>query len=123
VSAQFGCPQRFEFWIPNMNNHLLVENRAGIVVIRSSRNNLSSREKILITRHLALEGFIPEHHRFSTGSEPGSFSGLIWTVEDSSLKRNSADQRKALGQILELTVCAGLAWLALMAFAFLRAPR
>jgi len=121
MRAQVNFPQQFEFAISN-SNQILVENQAEGVIIRAARNTISSREKLFIIRHLAMEGFIPERYQWFTDSEPESFSGLSWTVDDSWLKKDSAQQRKALRQILRLIFWAGLFWLALMAFAFLHAP-
>ena len=65
MRAHVDFPQQFEFAISS-SNQILVENHAEEVIIRAARDTLSSREKLFIIRHLAMEGFIPERYQWFT---------------------------------------------------------
>jgi hypothetical protein len=122
MRAQVNCPYHFEYSISNKRNCVLVENQEAGVVIRAARDDISSREKVFLVRHLADEGFIPKRYRWFAGSESELSSGLKWIVDSSWLKEKAAPNKNALSRILKLTYCAFLAWLAMMAFALLQAP-
>ena len=123
MRAQVDCPHRFEYSISNKRDCVLVENHKASVVIRAARNDISSREKLFLVRHLADEGFIPDRYRRFAGFESEFSPGLDWVVDSSWLKEKDAPNKNALSQILKVTGCAFVAWLLMMAFAFLQAPR
>ena len=110
-----------ELCLAHSENRLLIENHADKVVIRAATDHLSPREKTCLIRYLAAEGFIPDRYKWFADSETAFFPGLSWLFDFSRAKRLEPRQ-KALRQIVFVLLCAILAWLELITFAFLQAP-
>jgi hypothetical protein len=80
MDTQIAVPERFTIYVPDLDNHVRIENGAGGVVISATRDNFSDKRKTFFIRHLAAEGFIPD--RYEWFSEPGEngFFGVKWIV-------------------------------------------
>ncbi len=100
----------------------MVENRPNSVRIRAARDNFSPRRKLLFVRHLAAEGYIPDSYQ-RQGERDTTCSSLDWVVDNSLLTGPYSARSRSVRQILLTILIAGVLWLALMAFAFLHAPR
>lgn len=110
---------RWEFYLPDLDNHVLVEVREEEVLVRATRDNVPERRKSCFIRHLAAEGCIPEYYQWQ--SEPGSGAGssLKWIQDQSWLKLDSEHSRRAIRQVLRLILGAGLLLATMMAVVFL----
>jgi hypothetical protein len=73
--------QSFSFVHRAPQNILKVESGPGRVRIRASRDNFSERDKEFFVRHLADEGFIPDHFRWAGFGENCRSSAVQWEVE------------------------------------------
>jgi hypothetical protein len=83
MQTQSAAPESFRLYIPDLDNHVLIENSAEGVVIRATRDNMSERRKATFIRHLAAQGYIPERYRwFSEPAEDGCV-GVRWMAGDS----------------------------------------
>jgi hypothetical protein len=78
MPTQIFVPERFKLYIPDLDNHVSIENRAGDVVIRATRDNFSGTRKMLFIRHLSAEGYIPDHYQWFTEPSMGGRSGVEW---------------------------------------------
>lgn len=92
-------------------------------MIRAMRDNFSSREKLFFLRYLSAEGYLPDRYEGILWSESDSDSAVSWIVDRSFNDSHQAEQRKRLRQVLRLTICSALAWLALVGLAILHSPR
>jgi len=115
-------PEQRKLSSANPENLLVIENRPDNVIIRAARNNFSPQQKAYFIRYLAAEGYIPDHFQWFTDPEMEFHRGIDWIV-DRSAAVDEGPPRRALRQIVRCIFYAALAWLALMSFAFLNAPR
>ncbi len=60
MRVQQETPTQFEFYLPELDNMVLVESGPEGVVIRAARNNFSERRKSFFIPQLAAEGYIPD---------------------------------------------------------------
>ena len=56
--------QRYEFSFPDLDTLVQVEERAGAVLVRATRDTFSSARKEYFIRELAAEGFIPDEFQW-----------------------------------------------------------
>ena len=73
-------PQIFDLHIPDLDNHLRVENNSDGVLIRASRDNFSERRKAALIRWLAAEGYIPDRYEWFAEMEGRGLGGLRWVI-------------------------------------------
>ena len=114
-------PSRAEFYVPALDNLILVENRAEGVLIRASRDNFSRRRKVLFVHHLAAEGFIAPCHEHPFDLENDGLLGVRWVVDQTWLRISPELRRHSKRFMRRLLLWSGVLWLALMTFAFLNA--
>ena len=88
MRTQIAVRDRFELYIRDLDNHVLVENSADGVVIIATRDNLSDKRKALFVRHLAAEGYIPDRYEWFSEPAADGFFGVKW------LARASADENE-----------------------------
>jgi hypothetical protein len=115
MRAQTATPEKFELYIPDLDNHILVENHDDRVVIHASRNNCSERRKASFIRHLAKEGYIPDRYEWFCEPRVEEFFSVRWVVDcswsesDPQIERRA--RRRELGVILlGLAIFVMLRW-------------
>ena len=104
MRTHIATPERFQLYIPDLDNHVLIENSAGDVIISATRDNFSENRKMFFIRHLSAEGYIPDHYQWFTEPAKGGFSGVKWIAPasadeseaDFQLLRNLCTRRNAL---------------------------
>ena len=78
VGAQLAAPAKFRLYLPDLDNHVLIETSADGVVISATRDNFTNQRKKFFIRQLAAEGYIPDRYEwFSEPAEDGFF-GVKW---------------------------------------------
>jgi|ERR1700722_14649961 len=115
MPTQITGPRNFKLYIPDLDNHILVESHGGEIVVHASRDNFSEQRKALFVRHLATEGFIPDCYEWFSelGVEAGF--GLRWVVDCSWSESDPQIERRARRRefgviLLGLGVFAMLRW-------------
>jgi hypothetical protein len=78
MTSPITVPEKAELYIPDLDNHVLIENNAGDVVIRATRNNISAERKECFIRHLAAEGYIPDRYGWFSEPVEDGFLGVKW---------------------------------------------
>ena len=114
-----GCHQ-YEFYFPEVDVHVRVENNDDEVLCRASSPNFSDRRKFVFIRHLATEGFIPIQYCWFADCSSG-FSGVRWIVDTSWLIIHPAVTRRTSKFMRCLLVEAGLLWLTVLTIIIMRA--
>jgi hypothetical protein len=89
MHTQISVPTKFNLYIPDLDNHILVENNAGDVVISATRDNFSENRKMFFIRHLSAEGYIPDRYKWFTEPAESGFFGVKWIVAAPSHKRKA----------------------------------
>ena len=105
--------QEWEFYLPEHDNHILVETEAEMVLIRASRDNLSGRAKAFFIHHLAAEGYIPS--RFEWYPEGGDLPGVKWVVDRSWIKLDPKIAKRNERQVLKLLGYSIAVWAGIIA--------
>ena len=116
-------PRQFEFYVPDLDNMVLVEDGPEGVVIRAARNNFSERRKSFFIHELAAEGYIPDIYQWF--SDPaGNPYGLRWVVDCSWLRIPEVVVRNARRFMIRLLAGSVLLFLIAMRLVFVygRAP-
>jgi hypothetical protein len=119
MRAQLNSPESFEFYFPELDNLVLVENHAEGVVIRATRANFSERRKIFFIRELAAEGYIPDWYQWFSTNAGDIGLGVRWVVDYSWLKIDPRLTRQVTKFMRRLLLGVGLLWLVLMGALFL----
>jgi hypothetical protein len=116
-------PRSFEFYFPSLDTLVQVENLAGEIIIRASRNTFSEERKTCFLRELAVEGFIPDHYQWlaPAGREPAQ--GVRWLVDISCFRPDKALTAGTRRFMVRLLSSAALLWLMMMCFLFLHHAR
>ncbi|HZP60061.1 MAG TPA: hypothetical protein VFB27_07015 [Opitutaceae bacterium] len=112
--------RRFEFYFPDLDTLVLVEESDGEVVIRASRDTFSEKRKRYFIRELAAEGFIPDSYEWFSLAQPGGFHGVRWLIDFSWVKLPPAIITRARNAMFRIFSGAALLWLVLMTFVFTR---
>ena len=119
MRAQKVVPRKFEFYLAELDNLILVENlEDGGVVVRATRDNVSDQRKMFFIRELANEGFIPDLFQWWNGDA----CGLTWRVDRSWLSIPSLWRRRARKFMVKLLVLGGVLWLAAMRLVYVSQP-
>jgi hypothetical protein len=92
VRTEIALLKKFEIYLPDLDNLVLVENTPDGVVISATRDNVPDIRKGFFIRRLAAEGYIPDQYEwFSEPAEDG-FLRVQWIV-DAASNGNQADLR------------------------------
>lgn len=83
MHTQKELPHQSRHYLSELDNHILVENHAGGVVIHASRDNLSDSTKARLVRRFAAEGHIPDRCGWFSDLPSREFFGVRWVVDDS----------------------------------------
>ena len=111
MQAQKENPRKFEFYLRELDNHLLVESSAGGVLIRASRDNCSERRKAFFLREISAEGYIPDGYQADAALQTAP--SVEWVI-DESWKRRSAPGRSGTRFMVRALVYGVILWLELM---------
>ena len=95
MRTQITGPKRFNLYIPDLDNHVLVENDGDEVVIHASRDNFSGQRKASFVRHLATEGYIPDCYEWFCEPRAEGFLNLRWVVDCSWSESDPRIERRA----------------------------
>jgi len=119
MRAQKVVPKKFEFYFPNLDNLILVENlEDGGVVIRATRDNFSGERRLYFIRELATEGFIPDCYQWWNDS----VSGITWVIDISWLKIPRVWTLRSRKFMVRLLILSALFWLATMRVIYVSQP-
>jgi len=113
-------PRIFEFYFPDVDTLVQVEETDGAVVIRSTRNSFSERRKFYFIRELAAEGFISESYRWFSSADSPLLPGIRWLVDISWVELPKAALAQTRRLVVRLLAGGFLLWLVLMLSLFLR---
>jgi hypothetical protein len=91
MRTQIAVPERFELYLPDLDNHLLIENSEGGVVISATRDNVSDKRKTFFIRYLAAEGYIPDRYEWFPEPSEDGFFGVKW-IARAALDHNQAER-------------------------------
>lgn len=118
MKATLSEPRAFEFYFPDVDTLVKVEDGEDAVVIRATRNSFSERRKAIFIRRLATEGFIPDSYQWLSSHESPSNPGVRWLVDFSWLELPKAALAETRRFMVRLIVGATLLWLVLMLWLF-----
>jgi hypothetical protein len=90
-------PHLSRHYITDLDNHILVENHGGGVVIHASRDNFPERRKAALIRHLATEGHIPDRYEWFSEPQAEEFFGVRWAVDRSWSENDPQIERRGPG--------------------------
>ncbi|HWC58992.1 MAG TPA: hypothetical protein VHC44_04790 [Verrucomicrobiae bacterium] len=106
--------KEFQFYIPDLDNIVLVKSHAdGTVTVRATKANCSDARKTAFIRRLAAEGFIPDEYQWLSGSIDET-KGIRWIKDISWLKISPVIKQRSNRFMARLLVGAGIIWLAMM---------
>ncbi|MDD2765476.1 MAG: hypothetical protein PHE83_16060 [Opitutaceae bacterium] len=111
------CP--FEFYFPSLDTLVRVEDSAGEVIIRASRNTFSQQRRACFIRELAAEGFIPDHYQWSLPAGLEASPGVHWLVDTACFKPDQALAAGTRRFMVQLLASAALLWLLMIGFLIL----
>jgi hypothetical protein len=110
MRAQKVLPKEFQFYLPDLDNIILVEcHEEDTVTIRVTKNNIPEQRKILFVRRLAAEGFIPDQYEWYCGSTDSS-NGITWIKDLSWLEIPKVITRRSRAFVCRLLVAACVLW-------------
>jgi len=110
----------FDFYFPDVDTQVLVEESEDEVVVRATRNTFSERRKIFFLRELAAEGFISENYQKFSGFASQAWLRVRWLIDNSWLKPNKGRWMQPEHLMLRVFAGAGAVWLGWMIWLFLR---
>jgi len=90
MHTEIALPTRSQLYIPDLDNHILIENNADEVVISATRDNFSENRKIFFIRHLSAEGYIPDRYKWFSEPAESGFFGVKWMVRDAEREEKTA---------------------------------
>jgi hypothetical protein len=117
MRVQQETPRQFEFFVPDLDNLVLVENGPEGVVIRAARDNFSERRKSFFIHQLAAEGYIPDVYQWFSDPTDNPH-GLRWVIDCSWLRIPDVVIRRARGFMIRLLVGSVLLFLIAMRLVF-----
>ena len=112
--------QPYDFYFPEVDVHVRVENNPDEILLRASSPNFSDRRKAVFIRHLAAEGFIPVQYRWLAEFSAAGFSGIRWIVDASWLVIHPELTRRTRRFMRALLLTAGCLWLGMLAIILTR---
>lgn len=114
MRVQKVLSKEFQFYLPDLDNIVLVKSHAdGTVTVRATRENFSKERKAAFIRQLAVEGFIPDEYQWLSGSVDES-NGIRWIKDHSWLEISPAVTRRSNRFMGKLFLAAGLIWVVMM---------
>ena len=119
MKTHASAPRSFEFCFPKLDTLVLVEDLAGEIVIRTSRNTFSEERKARFVRELAAEGFIPDNYQWLPRVDMELSPGIRWLVDTACFQTGPAFAAVSRRFMIRLLSCAALVWLALIGFLLL----
>src|SRR5689334_24246105 len=78
--------KQFEFYFPDLDTHVRVEEAGDEVVVSATRNAFSELRKVFFVRELAAEGFIPDEYQSFSGFGTLAWLKVRWLVDTSWVK-------------------------------------
>ena len=111
--------KQFEFYFPDLDTRVLVEEDEDGVVVSATRNAFSEARKIFFVRELAAEGFIPDEYQGFCCFGARTWLKVRWLVDSSWVKATEVHAAIARRFIMRAFVSATLLWLGLMTALFL----
>jgi hypothetical protein len=112
----------YQFYVAEIDTHVLVENHEDGVVLRASSGRFSERRKSFFIHHLAAEGYIPNCYQWIANSEPDGYSGLKWIVDYSWMRLPPELALRTTKFMSRLFIGAGVLCLTMAMLVFLRTP-
>jgi hypothetical protein len=109
-----AAPRFFQFYFPTLDTLVQVEDRAGEVVVRTSRNTFSEDRKAYFLHELAAEGFIPDCFQWLAPSGWQSGSSVRWLVDVSCFEPAPEALARTRRFMIRLLSSATLLWLLLL---------
>jgi hypothetical protein len=89
-------PRSYEFNFPHLGTRLQVEEIAGEVIVRATRDTFSTQRKVSFIHELAAEGFIPDDFIWLSDANAGIHGrAVVWLVDSSWLKLDDNDIARA----------------------------
>ncbi|HTQ30367.1 MAG TPA: hypothetical protein VMI53_04080 [Opitutaceae bacterium] len=114
MQSSFTETHSYEFYFPDLDTLVQVEEAGGEVIIRATRDTFSERRKCYFIRELAAEGFIPDSYEWFSLAYPESFRGVRWLVDFSWVKLPPAILTRARNSMIRMFYGAALIWLILI---------
>jgi hypothetical protein len=113
MRTQIAVTQKFELYVRDLDNHVLIENSAGGVVISATRDNFSDQRKTFFIRHLAAEGYIPDRYEWFSEPSADGFFGVKWITGASASEHEPLPRhpRKYCTPRNALYGCLAIVWL------------
>lgn len=118
MQTQKEHARRFEFYLRDLDNHVLVESTAHSVVVRATRDNCSERRKAFFIREISAEGHIPDGYQSASAAR--AVPSVDWII-DGSWKGAALPPRPGSKLMLRLLVCSALLLLGMLTLLFLGA--
>ena len=112
--------RRRKFHFVKFDSLVRVETRGGKVLVKTSRNNFSERQKAFFIRHLAAEGFIPDEYQAFSEKSSSHFPNLRWAVDTSWMQGVASFREQAIRQALCAVAIGGVIWLISLLPVFVR---
>jgi hypothetical protein len=114
MRVQKVSPREFQFYIPDLDNIVLVNSHAdGTVTVRATRGNCSEERKVGFIRRLATEGFIPDEYQCFSGPVDES-QGIRWIKDHSWLKISPAVTQRSNRFMAKLLLAASIILIAML---------
>jgi len=120
VSPVTHIGQQYQFYLAEIDVHVLVENHCDGVIVRASCN-VSERRKAKFIRHLAAEGHIPDHYQWCAETASSPSSHVQWIVDSSWLGIPPELTRRTTRFMRRLIIGGVVLWVALFALIVLLA--
>ncbi len=114
MSSSIHPDRSFEFYFPDLDTLLLVEEAEDRVVIRASRNSFSEQRKTFFLHELAAEGFIPDRYQWVSNFE-ANWSLVSWFVDASWVRVHESNTARTRKFMVRLLLSAAFCWLGMMA--------
>jgi hypothetical protein len=123
MQIQSVSPSCYEFYFPDVDTLIQVENTPSTTIIRATRNTFGEQRKRRFIHELAAEGFIPDEYEWLPLASAEFSCGVRWLVDVSWLKPDPAMIAKTRRFMVRLIAGGALLWLAMMTVLFLHSFR
>jgi hypothetical protein len=75
MQMQIIVPKKFKSYVPDLDNHVQIENSAGGVVMSATRDNFSNNRKMFFIRQLSAKDHILDRYKCSLNRHGMDFLG------------------------------------------------
>lgn len=123
MKATLPGPHVCEFYFPDVDTLIRVENSSSATIIRATRNTFGDQRKRRFIHELVAEGFIPDECEWLPLANSEFASGVRWLVDISWLKIDPEVTAFSRRFMVRLIAGAALLWLVMMTVLFLHAAR